>query len=397
MRGGSDFAKLTRFVAEVALFAVATAALWFVLTLPYRRMLADVGEGLDGSGIARASRSGPILWLHGLLDSGSLKTEAACTLCPDVAAFGSSRVMQLREEMFRRVRPHGFYNLGGDMSSVTDARLNLRRLVRSGCRPKLILLGLDWWWFQTDGVGGDLRPSSPLEARREALHLLGREVVRAGGRALDEVQLVQRAWRDRRFWEALHRNGQATPRLLGLAAGTGGGYRNDGSFRYPPRAAASSLEALRAEPLQRLRSGLYRGNAVSPAALQELERFLADCRHDGIAVVAFTPPMESGILAFFRAAPESARFWREFATTVGAACARHQTPFHDFSDVTSLGVAADGFVDWFHAGERACALIIAALAQDPLAGPLVAPYVDEGRLHQDLSHPRSAVALYPEG
>jgi hypothetical protein len=401
MHERSDFSRLLRFAREVGLFAAGTVAAWWIVTRPYRRALDVVGESLPPAQIAAASRGKPMLWLNGLLDSGSLKTETAACLCPDVTVFGSSRVMQLRAEMFRRVRPHGFYNLGGDMKSMVDAGINLRTLRSAHCRPKLILLGLDWWWFQADAPT-PTGPTSRLLSieQRRTLGRWKRETDRRTGRLLDEVQLVQRAWRDPRLWDALQRTPAERQRkgrrLVGMAAGTAGGFRNDGSFQYPPSHRPTSIEALRAEAFERFRAGVYRGNHVSEAAVADLERFLEECASDGIAVVAFLPPMERGVLDVFRAAPEAAGFWRDFAGRLAPVFTRHGVPFQDFTDPDVLGVSSAMFVDWVHGGERIYATILLRLAQDADAGRPLLPYVDAAALRQDLARREPSVTLYAE-
>ncbi len=61
---------------------------------------------------------------------------------PVIAAVGSSRVMQFRGDWFRKP----FVNLGGAAGNLSVLNSTVNAMIRDH-RPKVVLLGLDFWWF----------------------------------------------------------------------------------------------------------------------------------------------------------------------------------------------------------------------------------------------------------
>ncbi len=61
---------------------------------------------------------------------------------PKIISFGSSRVLQFRESFFSKP----FYNFGYTASSIHDA-LDISYLMLKSHYPEIILLGIDFWWF----------------------------------------------------------------------------------------------------------------------------------------------------------------------------------------------------------------------------------------------------------
>jgi len=61
---------------------------------------------------------------------------------PKIVAFGSSRVLQFRDTFFSEA----FYNLGYTASSIHEA-LDTALSMLLIHKPKVVLLGIDFWWF----------------------------------------------------------------------------------------------------------------------------------------------------------------------------------------------------------------------------------------------------------
>ena len=92
-------------------------------------------------------------WLHAsgrfaLFGSGvsqdfvDYKLQLYAALRPDIAAVGSSRVMQFRGAWFRRP----FCNMGGVAGNLAVLRSTVDAMLRLH-RPRAVILGLDFWWF----------------------------------------------------------------------------------------------------------------------------------------------------------------------------------------------------------------------------------------------------------
>jgi hypothetical protein len=404
-REGSDFRCYLGFLASTCRLALGLALALLPLLAVYTAELRQVGELVFSARLAALSRGEPILWLSGYYDSSRLKTEIAQHLRPKVMVFGSSRVMQIRREMLPGLPPEDFYNLGGDFRGITDARLNLESLVAADAAPQTILLGLDFWWFQESERRRTIRKGfdavMPVRARRWLL-ALRRQTVRPCEFWLDQVQLLQRAWRDPRFWRARKhpeaREPETGRRLWGLGARVTGGFRNDGSHRYSAvlRDPVATVAEKREEGLRRFSDGLYQGNAVSPVALLELQGLLELARGQDIDVVAFMPPLESGVLRVFREAPQSSLFWARLPTFMAQLCRAEGVPFRDLSDPEPLGLTTRDFIDWAHGGERAAARVLLSLADHPETSPALRGLVDAAQLQRLASEAPGPYTLYPD-
>jgi hypothetical protein len=393
-----DFVALCAFWLRVGRFGAGVLVLTAPLWGSYVWALRSTGELLGAAALVEASRGEPHLWLSGYLDSGRLKTAVARRLAPRLAVIGSSRVMQYRGEMFRRVPRERFYNLGGDATNATEARLSAEALAALGPdRPELIIVGLDFSWFQTRGSGRRVLPDAWGRDAVTRLRL-------TGTLWLDRIQLLQRAWRDPRFREALRDPDRRDPatgrRLLGIGARGMGGFRNDGSYCYSrflndPFFPSTSGAERRKAGVAAFAEGRYRAGAISAGALDTVSSMLASLRASGVEVVVVLPPVEPGMLDLFRRTPDTARFWRDLAPQVRARCRAYSVPFHDFTDPRVLGADHRAFFDWLHASEWLAARGLLAMLEDPSARAALAPFVERRTLSEDLESAPSTLVVYP--
>ena len=77
-----------------------------------------------------------------------------------VLVLGSSRVMKFREYAFNTA----FVNAGGVANSLGKARAMLELLIGTH-RPKVVLLGLDYWWFDARQSEASRAVFPPLGSR----------------------------------------------------------------------------------------------------------------------------------------------------------------------------------------------------------------------------------------
>jgi hypothetical protein len=303
--------------------------------------------------------------------------------------------------MFHRLPSENFYNLGGDFTSMESSPRNLEKLLSGKARPDLILLGIDWWWFERRDDGQPLWATGSWGRQATAWASNLQEIAES---ALDRVQLLQNAWQDERFWNAL--NGVHTydpstgKRQWGLGARMGCGFRNDGSYRYPAlNRAWTETERLAGTHLRqefrRFNGVGYTGEVVSKLALRYLEDFLLRCRDAKIAVVVFLPPVEATILHRFRTEPGTASFWRAFPRSLATLCEATGAVFVDRTDSVALGAPSESFIDWLHCSEVTYALLLQSMLENERAGPLLEKFVDRDRLREDIRNAPSAIVAYP--
>lgn len=401
-----DKAGMRIFFRRVLRCLALCAFLAAPLMLGYILLLRSVGELLGSRALARLSLSEPILWQSAYWDSAYyFKPGIAALRRPRVIALGSSRVMPMRAEMFRGSGME-FYNLGRSFQSIRDFSEALSALEKSDARPELIFIEMDWWWLQTASPS----PPSPGRWRKkfpaliEAV-LLWRERWRQWSTSfLDQIQLMQKAWRDPRFYHALADRGRREPltgrKLVGLGAYLGTGFRNDGSISYWKQVLEYETKGvdaavLRQMGLDRIKKGEYRGNYIEEGVLGRIGSFARYCKQHGIRVVIFLPPVEGSVLSVLKKDEYASGFWRLLAERVGSMAREEGVPFFDFSDPGILGLDHRYFVDWMHAGETAFGHMLLAMARSTETAWLSA-YVDAEALRRDIGKAPSTYRIYKQ-
>ncbi len=74
---------------------------------------------------------------------------------PKVIILGSSRVMQIQPKYVRGATGKTAFNYGVSGATPTDFLVQLRYLLKSGCRPDVVILGIDENAFAETGLSGD--------------------------------------------------------------------------------------------------------------------------------------------------------------------------------------------------------------------------------------------------
>ncbi len=404
----TSFRAYIRFLATTAVFGVAMIFAFSPLLFVYVSALQSVGEMRFPRYIVDASRHEPTLWLSAYYDAAyRFKVPIATILRPEIAVFGSSRVMQMRSRMFRPEKQEAFYNLGGAFRDVSRFHDNLDRLLRADAKPTVLFLGIDWWLFRGP-------PRSLFQQRIESV--LGASVtgrIRNMTRRfsdekaflIDQVQLLQQAWRDPRFFAAFRdhekRNAILGRRVIGVGASDTGGFRNDGSYSYYRLLSDTGHVPLNAEEkwkeyLVRHRNGYDRGDGIDHAALRDFEAFVAHTKAEGIALVVFLPPIEPVVFDAAMHDADVRDFWSRFPKEMETVTRAGGAAFYDFSNPARLDLLGDTFYDWLHPGEVAYGKMLLQIAEDPQRPPILTTYLDPTKLRDDLAHPRSSYLLYSE-
>lgn len=89
------------------------------------------------------SKDETILYGSALLDTyKDLKLYMITQKKPKIIALGSSRVLQFRQSFFSK----NFFNMGSMVSDINEA-LNVTDFILQHSRPKVVIFGVDFWWF----------------------------------------------------------------------------------------------------------------------------------------------------------------------------------------------------------------------------------------------------------
>src|SRR5574340_762986 len=264
-------------------FAVGVARFWVPVALVlavFESVLWLAGESWPLTWVVRCQQRDPgVLFLRGSMGQAfqPYKLLAVQSRRPRVLVLGSSRVMEFRAEMFGA---DSFYNAGGMIQGVDDLHAFVRQVGRDRL-PRVILLGVDLWWFNSNL---HVAPSDMLSdpARSWAAHL---NAIRKIAKAPDA-------------WPALLSAALPPRRYIGLQASrSGSGFRADGSFSYRLPMPRSREEwkfvdhesPPIAERLRRAAVQFPASEGLCAGRVTQFEDALRCLRDAGVLVIGFAP------------------------------------------------------------------------------------------------------------
>ncbi|MBU1036474.1 hypothetical protein KKF32_00380 [Patescibacteria group bacterium] len=272
----------------------------------------------------------------------------------DILVIGSSRSMQIRQEMFsERVK---FYNAGGIIYNVGDM-LDFINNLPVDKTPEMMILNVDFYWF------GDKR-----------------EVTRSISKALSEGDTVNK-------WEShLYANKYLLSNLLqkrnifseiikgrekfeglisiGFQALDGNGFRHDGSYQYGLYLSElrKNLEYYdRKSYLFRIENGIspfIRNSVYDSGKVEILEEFLKICKSRGIKVIAFAPPMSTEIYEAVNESIYHKDLINNFRSNIGSIFAKYDYNYYDFTELRAFNLTDLYMFDGLHSTETAMAKIL---------------------------------------
>jgi len=270
---------------------------------------------------------------------------------PEVLVLGSSRVMQIRKEMFD-VNTR-FYNAGGIAHNIADI-VDFMRLLPDNTKPKTIILGVDFYWFgdRSDliyGVSNDLKKIDDSYQWRAHLYV-------------DRFLLLQIIEDPSYIAKILDRKdpiGGEFP--IGLQALSGDGFRDDGSYQYGSyiRESEDGIGYIdREETLDRIKYGtspFKRGSVFNEERLNLLSEFLRISQEKGIKVIGFAPPFSAEVLNSLENSVYHKELLSSFETRVPEIFTKFGFSFFNYSDQSSLNINNLYMFDGMHSSETAMA------------------------------------------
>lgn len=292
---------------------------------------------------------------------------------PKVLVYGSSRAMQIREEMFKENQ--SFYNASGMAHNVGDL-LDFISLLPEDKSPEIIILNLDFYWFGkereiTQGLTKALSAANPIY--RWESHLYA------------DKYLLTNGFKDWNLWTRIEKGRDKFEGsiALGYQALDGNGFRPDGSYQYGAYLAElrnNSAYRDRSGFLDRLENGISQFKFNSDFDEQRvgiLEKFLAECQRRGIKVIAFAPPMSSEIFTALKSSPYHQKLINDFQLIMPGIIKKYDYPYFDFSDLQSLGLDNLYMFDGLHATETAMAKILVAASSDSELQKIINPDLEK--------------------
>lgn len=322
---------------------ISPFALIFILVTGY---LIYIGESMPLAWVANTqSEAVPSLFrnLYGNRDY-AYKLYNIRLREPEIIALGSSRVLQIRDGFFNK-NPEAFYNAGAPAWQLEEV-YDLVKAIPKEQLPEVILLGIDFPWFNPD------YPAAP-----ETVSVNDWENLFLVNRAFIQDLLLG----DDFNLEALSKRiepGSESALALGIKAiRDGHGFRNDGSEQYGDFLVAQWLSQAseRERHLALMRSGgemyVY-GDVVDQTAINMLDDLLDYANENNFIIIGFFPQympslweemMHSGHYAYIPQAKES----------IESAFNLHGFPIFDYSNGAWIGTTDEEFFDGWHASELA--------------------------------------------
>lgn len=252
---------------------------------------------------------------------------------PEVVTLGSSRVLQFREDDFSS----SFVNLGS-MSDL-DELIELSSGVFDAHKPKLIILGVDFWWFHP-------------QAEKAFVNRSAAEVKPAPRDFFEPFSWLIRDKISAENIETLLRG--KTPHIGISAITRGDGYSMDGSYHYTSTltGTAPSDDPRFLASLAKIKKGekIYaHGDRISQLQWKKFQELLIRLDERDIPVILLVPPLAPATSA---AMSESGKYKyvADLRWTLERMAAERNIPYFDFHDASSIGAIDCEFIDGHHGG-----------------------------------------------
>lgn len=267
---------------------------------------------------------------------------------PDIAVLGSSRVMQIRGRYFRG----RFVNLGGAAGSTVAISRVIDEMLKCHV-PKLVIVGVDFWWFNYAYSKNKNTATVPAGAYSVTYDRL----------KMPFYWLAQGKVDFKDVFYTFREQGRNESRLGVMATKLGDGFGPDGSYYYTsvvtgarPTGAASFGEAL--SRVQEGRDRFEWGENISEEDVLRFTSALRRLEDAGSTVILFMPPLADPV---YREVLTSGNRYA-YLKKLPLALQRSGLDVSNFTDSGELGGNDCEFVDGFHGGELTYVRILEKLA-----------------------------------
>jgi hypothetical protein len=320
------------FVLRIVLFSLPLIGYLAV----YEIAMDSLGETVSIDEVLDEQQDNTSLFMRRFLDQeyNIYKLSALERHQPEVIIVGSSRVMQFRSNYFKE----SFYNGGGLLQNYKD----LLSFLAEGHGERLLVIGLDQWWFKKDNSESSFSWISEPE----------KEVVSSGKRYAGLSSIV-------RITKAL--NEARVLKNFGGAAQVGnGGFRFDGSMKIPDGRIEKLLREKRFvdtedPPIpERIRKGLtkrFSYSIIDTTAWREILISIKQYQAMGGEILVYLPPLSTESATLMSLENQQEYFFRFLSQTMSDDLANQKIPFIPFETPTDYGLPDTYFVDGIHPSE----------------------------------------------
>lgn len=283
-------------------------------------------------------------------DTFQYKLELIKQTKPNLVAIGSSRVMQLREEFFNA----SFISAGGAVNHLNEGIIFLQEMIKVH-RPKMILLGLDFWWFNE-------KFSQPQFFNHEETtnKFFIMKILRPLKWLLtNKITFSQ-------FYNVIldnNKNEVTSYYNIGInALVSSTGFRKDGSYFYSKiiYGLEKNDDSKFFNTINRIEHGNSRfeyGDVVSNERLSYLLEFIKICEQNNIELIIFIPPVSNRIHEKIEKMSDKYKFIEDLKNIVEKL---NGFNYHNPSKIDSSDCE---FIDGFHGGDLTYQKIILDIAK----------------------------------
>ena len=256
---------------------------------------------------------------------------------PDVLALGSSRIMQVKENVINN--RFSFYNAGGAIMNIYQYKMFMDRLHFS---PKLVIINIDQWLFNP--YYADQRTTLDKKCyqfpRRNFTFQCLSLITDTYKGKIDFVKLFDTDNNDIGLSAKINRNG----------------FSHDGSYYYGQlRANPSSSDDYNfVDTFRRIEEGnrnFQYCSAADTTIIEAMDSFLTDCVRRKVAVLAILPPFAPIV---YKKMEESGKYhyMNQIIALLSACFEKYPHCFiYDYTDVASMNAQNYDFIDGFHGSE----------------------------------------------
>ena len=334
--------------------------------------LFRAGEYASLQTIAEQQRTGPSFCIYGSAlhgDSFFYKLEGERAHEADIISLGSSRVLQFRGSFFRSP----FYNMGLAVDSINGGR-QLTTLMKTIRTPKVILLGIEFWWFNEAFASTTYVKRLPTPGPR--MHFSD---------VIEPIRFLRQGKITISQFIRILFSSDNSHCFLGLQAiQTHSGFGPDGSYYYTDLIAGKrtdaevGFEATR-KAIDRGTGRFVYGTSIPDRHWEEFVAWIRDMQAQGISVVPFIPPIAPSVYVEMEKHRDRYAYINELLQKTKDA----GIPLLDLRDARLVGSPDCEFVDGIHGGDVTYARLLLTLAKK---NPSLLPFIDEEQLRTFILH-----------
>jgi hypothetical protein len=372
--------KSVSFLNKIILYSIPYAIPFLLAT----GSLIYVGESMPLEVVIRLQASDePVLYRVGYGNRDQdYKLMSVDYRQPEVLMTGSSRVLQFRGQ-FLNNEPEAFYNGAAPAWRLPEVSTMLFSMNH---RPDVILLGIDYPWFN-DAYEGDPIVEPPANFWKR-LFVVNRTFMQEAiaGENFDLPRLFAR----------IEPGGSGGLALGQRAIIDGHGFRNDGSEQYGDFLVAQHLwqPNMRGHHLGLFENGedMYvEGDTVSATAMNQMRAILDWAQKEDILVIGMLPPY---MPTLWKQMIDSERhtYIPQAQAELNDLFAEYDFPLFDYSNGADVGASDEDFFDGWHSSERIALQIYINIARQM---PELQPYSDLDALQEIANTALDTFQVFP--